>query len=273
MAIPYRYRILGLSTIAAGLIAYFGRGAWIVDAFAANVAAGLLGALFTIVFVDRAAEHRREQERRRVELMAMRHARVPLVRMAELFFDIIKAASVVRPRSLTTGYCDVFAASETDQMDWLRLDAPSRVVGHDWYVYIDETLSDASDQLQAIADRYLAHLNLAFVERLDVVLHDDFVTLLRSLKRAHDNLVSHGLPQRFSLNGTKPLRDPFFKKLLELIACYEATAGAPLPMSPGLGRDDVLPKYGSARLERLPAPIQIADAPPRQLGQDHHYLE
>jgi membrane associated rhomboid family serine protease len=68
--IPYRYKVLALLIILSVAGAYFGRGYWAVDAFAANVAAGFMGALLTVVLVDRAAERRQEETRQRVQRIA-----------------------------------------------------------------------------------------------------------------------------------------------------------------------------------------------------------
>src|SRR5437867_9518982 len=95
--VPYRYRMLALLSLASALIAYAGRGYWAVDAFAANIAAGFIGALATVILVDRAAERRQEENHRRVERVALRQARLPIVHLSELFADMIKASSPKRP--------------------------------------------------------------------------------------------------------------------------------------------------------------------------------
>ena len=82
------------------VIPWAGRGYWAVDAFAANIAAGFIGALATVILVDRAAERRQEENHRRVERVALRQARLPIVHLSELFADMIKAGTLTPPEAI-----------------------------------------------------------------------------------------------------------------------------------------------------------------------------
>jgi hypothetical protein len=258
----YRYFVLVLLAVVTGMMAYFGRGVWFFDAFAANITAGFVAALFIVFFVDRAAEQRRELERRRIELVAMKQIRLQLVHLTELFADMIKAALPSHPTTLPATYGELFSAPLTDTIDWLRMDGPSGVLGADWYSRTHNDLSRIANEFLAIVDRYLPFLNVSFLELVDDVLQCHFPNLLKQLKPARDNIARQGQLQDFSLNKTKEARDEFFVKLLRLIAYYEVTAGEPLPVPANFGRNDVSPKFGDARLAALPAGIQVRQGLP-----------
>jgi hypothetical protein len=69
-----RFVILIVLAVATCAIAYIlrGRGYWLVDNLGGNLAAGFLGTLATLFFIERAIEKKRQQERTRLGVLALR---------------------------------------------------------------------------------------------------------------------------------------------------------------------------------------------------------
>lgn len=123
--IPYRYKVLALLSVLSAVAAYAGRGYRVVDASAANVAAGFMGALLTVVLVGRAAERRQEETRQRVQRMAMSQVRRPLTHITHLLVNMMKAAMSARPVPQPAPFREFFSRPHTDCLDWLMLDGRS----------------------------------------------------------------------------------------------------------------------------------------------------
>lgn len=262
--IPYRYKVLALLIILSVAGAYFGRGYWAVDAFAANVAAGFMGALLTVVLVDRAAERRQEETRQRVRRIAMSRAGHPLIHITHLLVDMMKASMSARPVPQPASYQEFFSRPHTECLDWLMLDGRSGSLGNiSWYDHIHETLERSSKRLSEIVDKYVAYLGVEFVEAVEDLRGDGFMALIGGLGETKRLLANENLPTTLTLNGTAPIRDKFFRKLLRLIEEYESASGEALPFPSGeFSRDDISPGLGSSRLVQLPRAITVAGGLP-----------
>lgn len=262
--IPYRYKVLAVLSVLSAVAAYAGRGYWMVDAFAANVAAGFMGALLTVVLVDRAAERRQEEMRQRVQRMAMSQVRRPLTHIAHLLVDMMKAAMFTRPVPPPATFREFFSRPHTDCLDWLMLEGRSGSLGNvNWYDHIHETLERSSKRLSEIVDKYMAYLGIEFVEAVEDLREDGFMALLGCLGETRRRLANENLPLSIALNGTAPIRDEFFRKLLRLIEEYESASVKTLPFpSVEFSRDDISPELGSSRLVQLPQAVTVADGPP-----------
>jgi hypothetical protein len=84
---------LGGTRAISASAAFCETGWWVADAFAANLSAGLLGALLTVSLVDRAAERRTTAERKRVERLGFVRIRRTVNRVVDLLATMIKAAT------------------------------------------------------------------------------------------------------------------------------------------------------------------------------------
>lgn len=257
---PYRYRILALLTVFSALTAYAGRGVWIIDAFAANIAAGFLGALATVVLIDRAAERRSEESRERVERIALAQARRPIYDLAQTFADMLKASWAQRPSPLPQSYAELFATEHAAHLDWIDLAGDAgKFPSRDWYTHLQETIPRVSRQLSEILDKYMAFVALDFVELVESIRDDSFVSFLQQLASIRQHLRSQGKAQDYVIAGHADSRDAFLAKLVRLIEYHDAHSASALPfLADHLNRDDVSPRLASSRLPSLPTMPQVA---------------
>lgn len=170
---PYRYSILGALAIAAGVMAYLGRGVWIVDAFAANISAGFVGALLTVMFIDRAADRRQEELRSRMERIALHQTLYPLDTLARTLADMIKAALPTPPPPIPSSYTEFFSDEFVKELDHLDMSGSAgRFPQADWYTHLQNTVPKAFSDLSHIIDKYVQYLDVEFIEHVEALRQD-----------------------------------------------------------------------------------------------------
>jgi hypothetical protein len=240
----------------------------VVDAFAANIAAGFASALVIVVLVDRAAEHRQEEHRKRIERVALRQTRNPLLYLADALANLIKAASDAPLDPMPTSYLQLFTKRYTDTLDHARLSGQPSTMGiSTWYSHLQRALTGVSDQLSGVLDKYIAFVGVEFIEIIEDLRTDSFFLLLKNLDTARAQLLAEGMDQEITLDQTASIRDPFFTKLSRLLCYFEATTGETIPPLATLSRNDVAPAIGSSRWPSVSSTLMIRLGPPPRL--DH----
>jgi hypothetical protein len=261
-----RYAILLILAVATCGIAYFlrGRGYWLVDNLGGNLAAGFLGSLATLFFIERAIENKRQQERVRLAGLAHRQMQASLQRIVLLFAEMIKASAPKPLCSLPSSLQELFSPGNTADLDWLDLDGPTGHVEHaDWKTQSEAVLTSELAQLAGILDRYLPCLDVQLVESIDSITADCFLSFVSRMRRASDALGKLGMRGGATLYGTAPLRDEFFARLLSVAKQLELAGSKSLTVPTSLIRQDMMPKAGQARLKSLPAtPVLVGHGDP-----------
>src|SRR5579859_3587033 len=101
--------LLALAATTAG-IGYLLRdkGYWFVNNLAGNLAAGFLGTLAVLFFIERAIDKKRQQERTRLAGLALREMQVSVQKIVNLFAEMIKASASKPFLSLPTSLDELF---------------------------------------------------------------------------------------------------------------------------------------------------------------------
>lgn len=261
-----RYAVLvGLALITGGATYLFrDKGYWAVNNLGANLAAGFLGTLATLFFIERSIERRRQQERSRLAQLALRQLRASLVRIVTLFSNMIKASAAkpfeTPPRSLE----ELFNNTNSETLDWLDLNAQTGFSDQmDWKRYADFVLTSERDLLLSVLDRYLPALDVTLIEAVESITNDDFVRYLRQLPRLSENLAKAGRSGNTVLYGTAEIRNRLFAKLLEAAREVERAGANQVEVPTSLIREDMVPKAGRGRLKALPAhPVLVGPGDP-----------
>jgi hypothetical protein len=251
-----RYVILLALAVVTGSLAYLlrGKGYWLVDNLGGNLAAGFLGSLAVLFFIERAIENKRKQERMRLAALALSQMWLSLQRIVILFAEMLKASAPKPLSSLPSSLQELFSHGNTSDLDWLDLDGPTGHAEHtNWKALVEAVLAAELDRLAAILDRYLPFLDVQLVESIDSLTTDCFLGYLRRMRRAADALGKLGVKPGTTLYGTSEVRDEFFARLLAAGKQVELAGGKPLTVPTSLIREDMMPKAGQARLRSLPA--------------------
>jgi hypothetical protein len=256
--------LLLLAALSAVFTAWLGPRSRVVEALGWNLCAGFLSALAIVIFIERAIEKKRQEERERIAALALRHMRLPLQRIISFFAEMIKATVphpfLALPRSLA----ELFRAANTANLDWLNFGAETGNLAHyTWATYGANVLKVETDKLSASLDKYLAVLDAEFVEAVETMCDDTFLHLVGGMHGFMTAAAGH--PQiQFHINGTAGIRATFFDRLLEVVHLYQKNGGQPLQVPTSLIREDIYPHTGSGRLAALPAPIGVwaGDPPP-----------
>lgn len=261
-----RYAVLVLLALITGGATYLLRdkGYWAVNNLGANLAAGFLGSLATLFFIERSIERRRQQERSRLAQLALRQLRVSLVRIVTLFSNMIKA-SAAKPFETPPGSLeDLFNNTNNEMLDWLDLNAQTGFSDQmDWKRHADFVLTSERDLLLSVLDRYLSALDVPLIEAVESITNDGFVGYLRQLPRLSENLAKSGKSGNTVLYGTAEIRSRLFAKLLEAAREVERAGANPVEVPTSLIREDMAPKAGQGRLKALPAhPVLVGPGDP-----------
>lgn len=261
-----RYVILLVLALTAGFLGFFlrDRGYWFVDNLAGNLAAGFLGSLAVLFFIERSIENKRQEERTRLATLAFRQIQLSLQRIVDLFADMLKASSSKPLISLPASLPELFSPVSVADLDWLDLNGPTGSGEHtDWKAQCEAVLNTELERLAAIMDRYLPFLEIELVEAIDSITADPFVNYVRGMRRVAVVLDKQGAKSGPTLYGTSVIRDEFFTRLLAAAKQLNLSGGKALVVPTSLVRQDMMPNAGQARFKLLPAtPVLVGAGDP-----------
>jgi hypothetical protein len=249
-----RYVILGIlsvATLVGALLTSAAAPFW--AGFLSNLSAGFVAALLILLFIDRAAEQRRHQEQVRVAKQAALRFRRPIVGIASLTAEIIKAAAPGRIEGSTLNVGALCRPELLAHLDWIDLQGhPGTVAPGTWHTLLEEAIKHYSDQLLQALDTYAVHLGAEFIQAAETVSTHGYLLFLKNLARAQRE---SGSQQNANIHlfGTAPLRDSFYAELCKLATIVGQVLGQEVTVRTDFDREDVLPRTGSSRLRRLPA--------------------
>jgi len=239
--------------VCIALYGVFVDSVW-VTAWTANIGAGLLTSLVVVVLIDRVLERQRERELQRVRSVAMTQMRAPLMRHLSILCDWYKGAALVPrstpPKTIDDFFGDVYF-EEVCHFDFL---APAPVLPkNDWFGRSGDQFEEFKQDLEKLVDRYGSFLGAELIERVQEAAASSFVQMLITISRPHVRQLSQSLnpDARFVLFQNESvvdlLRDHVSSFLL-LLASFNGYAAAPIRAEHLDLRENVQPKYGSARL-------------------------
>ena len=249
-----KYTLLALLSILSAAAAYLWRGYWAVDALLPNMAAGFLASLLTILFIDRSAEKRLQEERHRIERVAMSQLKRDLIHLTELFSNMIKAAIPQIPSPAPQNLRDLFSPEFTQHLGWLDLRTSAGTLNATaWFLYIDRVLKEVFEDCSNVVDKYLPYLSIELVEQLEAVRNDSFISMLRRMRPAcEQNRTPQGALHPSSLYYTESARLACFPKIIALCDLFQRITGDPITVPDSFPRGDVFPLPGSSRFSAIP---------------------
>ena len=150
--------------------------------FAPGLATEVLGILLTLVFVHRILDRRAMEERARASRGGVRRAEDPLRDLSDLWTEIVRGCLERLPSHPPHTYEELFSSEWSAAIDHCDLT-------HVRYAWSDETWAEsaarviarARDQISGILDLYGVHLNAHFIEVLDEIRDDPFLSHVETL--------------------------------------------------------------------------------------------
>ena len=227
--------------------------------FAPGLATEVLGILFTLVFVQRILDRRTQDERARASRGGVRRSEDPLRDLADLWAEIVRGSLERAPAHPPRTYEELFAPEWSSAIDHCDLT-------HVRYGWSDETWAEsatrviarARDQISAILDLYGVHLNAHFIEVLDEIRDDPFLshveTLGEQLRVGRELYPDEIDPYDYGIARTSAVRSKFIRTLVQALQIYNQSA---------LGEDPirVVPE-GFWETGRSPAPGDLRSDEP-----------
>ena len=214
----------------------WGQNPGFVRDFAPGFATEVLGILITLVFVHRILDRRAMDERARASRGGVRRAEDPLRDLSDLWTEIVRGCLERFPSRPPPTYEELFSSEWSAAIDHCDLT-------HVRYAWSDETWAEsaarviarARDQISGILDLYGVHLNAHFIEVLDEIRDDPFLshveTLGEQLRVGRELFPDEIEPEDYSISRTSAVRGKFLRTLVQAIRLYNETALGDSPIT------------------------------------------
>ena len=203
--------------------------------FAPGLATEVLGILLTLVFVHRILDRRAMEERARASRGGVRRAEDPLRDLSDLWTEIVRGCLERLPSHPPHTYEELFSSEWSAAIDHCDLT-------HVRYAWSDETWAEsaarviarARDQISGILDLYGVHLNAHFIEVLDEIRDDPFLshveTLGEQLRVGRELFPDEIEAEDYSISRTSAVRGRFLRTLVQAIWLYNESALGDAPI-------------------------------------------
>lgn len=172
---PLYVALAGLLTVSAWAALAHG-DVRVVDLFAANLTAEILGLLVTLVLVQRYLERQERAQRLRGSMGGVRRAGRALEVMASAWAELVKGAAARVPEPRPAGLAELFAEDMTSALAHLDPEAES-VHG------TAAALREARATLRGVISTYGAGLDPIYLAAIDDLADDAFLDLFATVDR------------------------------------------------------------------------------------------
>ncbi len=234
---------------------FWGGEAGLVRDVAPGLATEVLGILFTLVFVQRIIDRRTQEERSRASRGGVRRAEDPLRDLSDLWTEIIRGSLERLPAHPPTTYTDLLAPEWSAAIDHCDLTRVRYTWSEEtWAESAARVIARARDQISGILDLYGVHLSAHFIEILDEIRDDPFLshveTLGEQLRVGRELFPDEIDAEDYAITRTSAVRGKFIKTLVGAIELYNAAAtdASPIDEIPeNFWSQDAGPAPGSLR--------------------------
>lgn len=277
-----RYYVLVALTLVFGAISFYARSRqwdW-VESLASNLAAGFLGSFLIVLLVDRALERQRARQTEQARSIALRVLRPFVLQHIMLLSDWHKASAEKPPSKLPNSLAETFSSDYFEQIRFLDFSKDAPVDPKmSWLQWTGQQFDEFSGQISRIIDKYSFFLETRTLDRLENLANSILVKLLTQL--AKSNLFSldkaHNVVRTYNLLECPSVQNEV-RHHTQLLVSFVDWFNQAVPAirieidGPGLWRQDIQPKVGSARIEAnsvFPGSSKIAlgkSLPPGNLG-------
>ncbi|MGP8245423.1 MAG: hypothetical protein ACLQVN_13000 [Bryobacteraceae bacterium] len=245
-----RYFWLGILAALFSTISGFNKG-WI-GGFTANLGAGFVGSLLTVVLIDRAIESAQTQQSRRVMIAALNRLRPKLVSQLTFLFDLHKASAVAKPAVAPANLADLFTEAYYESVRRLDFSKPAPInPPASWFAFSGHCVREFTDSLERMLDTYVAFLGPENIEILERLLSSTVAMTFPQFAWLEQRELNEGrrLPPRL-LSGDDMIEvlRQYVNATMGLVTQFNKHAHQPISVSDlSLWRADVSPAIGSAR--------------------------
>lgn len=196
----------------------------IVDRFGANVTTEGFALTFTLVFVNRFLEQQDRRRRLRGSIRALRRSALALERITNAWAPLIAGTLDADPDPPPATMERLFAPHYTENLmalDFRRPRSHREPEGDTWIQWSLAELRAGLDVLSDVGVRYSIILDSSYVEAIDHLIDDDFVTLLENLLERPDLDLR---AWRVALNTARGHREGHFTDLTRMLQVHNSLA-------------------------------------------------
>lgn len=218
------YIALALLVIASVVLSLLFDDLELVERFGPNLATDTFGILITLVFVQRVLERQERARRLRGSVGALRKGARALSSLARVWADLVKGSSRWNTATPPQALDELFAAHMTKNLNECALAARREEDGRaeqSWVEWAADRITASRDALRDVVFAYGGSMDAAYVEVLDELIDDPFLSFMVELPRDG----SDPRTWRAKLNKARALREVHFRRLLTAIELHNELAG------------------------------------------------
>jgi hypothetical protein len=220
---------------------------YIADRFGPNLATESGAILITLVFVQRFLEQQERARRLRGSIGGLRKGRRALFNMVEAWGVLLKGSMRRPPPQPPESFTELFAPYVTENLshfDPATLRPSADGADDTWLRIAAQRLRAGQDALNHIIVVYGASLDSGYVEVIDELADDPFLSLIDQLAMQ----TAGATHWRMRLNALRAQREAHFRRLLRVVELHNALSSeAGLVRSPG-----EVPRTGALGVELSP---------------------
>jgi hypothetical protein len=214
------YLALTLAFVACLVATQYWVGNEFVQRFGPNFTSELLGIIVTLAFVQRLLARDERARKLRAAVGPLRKGRAALTALIDAWATLLKGAFDSRRTELPRSVEQLFTSDYTE--DLARLDPCVRVAPEEdcWVALGVERLREAQTMLRQIIATYSSTLDPEYLEAIDELVDDPFLTALTEL------LAREPTPQQWqvAVNQARGYREAHFTRLAYALALHNRLA-------------------------------------------------
>lgn len=249
------YILLTLLALILLVLYYFNPGNtnWLQD-FTLNLTTEIIGILLVVILIDRAIHIDKEREKRKVQEIAFRQLRIPLLHHFTLLFNIFKSSVQEKPDKNYVEASDLFDALYFNQIAFFDFSKPAPVTPPtDWFNHLSQESAKFKNDLNRTVEKYSLYLEPDVIDSLEEIINSSFIWFIIRAPGIIKFDKKSGITQQYNLfggQGSYDLVEEYTTLFTKLITYYNQNVPEEkkIIMTDDLWGNGVLPKIGSSRL-------------------------
>lgn len=241
--------LLIVLTVILSALSFVYRDEW-TGSYLSNIAAGVIGSLIIIFLVDKVIERNREKERTRLVRIALQRLRIPILWQMTLLCNIYKAAAQGKPTPLPFTFEDTFNDNYYKEISFLDFTKDAPVTPkRDWFTHLYLMTKSFKEKTERVIDTYGFSLDVSLIDLLERILNSHFHFVIPQMRNIPQVDRQHKFKRVYTMfSGIESLVKEYVSLMLELVGYFNSQSGMSIQLNQDVWRDDVAPKWGSARV-------------------------
>lgn len=246
--------ILALLTAVSFLLFAIAEPASWLSNLTLSLGSAFLSIVVTVLLIDSYLSAKDAQDRLKTQQACLRSLKIPLVRLSDVLFHMVKATSEHREEDGERSVAEFLREIDARRIALLDSARPAPVTPRrTWESYIIEAFSGFTRSLEAFVEKYAVHLDAHTIDVCEKLVGHQFLALMSHVPTLRSVQREEGLPDlvfpllaiaAMETEGDSALND-YLGRLRELVDLVGSASGGDALTHHQHWRDDVEPAVGS----------------------------